>query len=47
MNGYKQENGEVVIMLTHDRYPAIIFDQMTKCESSILMGAKMKILNIP
>ena len=42
MNGYKQKNGEVVIMLTHDRYPAIIFDQLIKCGSSILMGAKMK-----
>ena len=30
MNGYKQKNGDVVIMLTHDRYPAIIFDQMIK-----------------
>ena len=47
MNGYKQKNGEVVIMLTQDWYPAIIFDQMIKCGSSILMGAKMKILNIP
>ena len=47
MNGYKQKNGEVVIMLTHDRYPAIIFDQMIKCGSRIVMGAKMKILNIP
>ena len=24
MNGYKQKNGEVVIMLAHDRCPAII-----------------------
>ena len=40
MNGYKQKNGEVVIMLTHDQYPAIIFDQMIKCGSSILMGVK-------
>ena len=47
MNRYKQTNGEVVIMSTHDRYPAIIIDQMIKCGSSILMGAKMKILNIP
>ena len=47
MNGYKQRNGKVVIMLTHNRYPAIIFDQMIKCGSSILMGAKMKISNIP
>ena len=47
MNGYKQQNGDVVIMLTHDRYPAIIFDQMIKCGSSVLMGAKMKILIIP
>ena len=47
MNGYNQKNGDVVIMFTHDRYPAIIFDQMIKCGSSILMGAKMKILNIP
>ena len=46
MNGYKQKNGDVVIMLTHDRYPAIIFDQMIKCGSSILMGAKMKIFSI-
>ena len=30
-------------MLTHNQYPAIIFDQMIKCGSSILMGAKMKI----
>ena len=30
MNGYKQKNGDIVIMLTHDRYPAIIFDQMIK-----------------
>ena len=34
-------------MLTHDRYPAIIFDQMIKCGSSILMGVKMKIFNMP
>ena len=47
MNGYKQKNGEVIIMLTHDRYPAIIFDQMIKCGSSILMGSKMKLSNIP
>ena len=46
MNGYKQKNGDVVIMLTHDWYPAIIFDQMIKCGSSILMGAKMKIVNV-
>ena len=46
MNGYKQKNGEVVIMLTHDWYPTIIFDQMIKCGSSILMGAKMKIVNV-
>ena len=46
MNGYKQKNGEVVIMLSHDQYPAIIFDQMIKCGSSILMGAKMKIVNV-
>ena len=26
VNGYKQKNGDVVIMLPHDRYPAIIFD---------------------
>ena len=43
MNGYKQKNGEVVVMLTHDRYPAIIFDQMIKCGSTILIGVKMKI----
>ena len=36
-----------IIILTHDRYPAIIFDQTIKCGSTILMGAKMKILNIP
>ena len=47
MNGYKQKNGEVVIMLTHDWYPTILFDQMIKCGSSVLMGAKMKIVNIP
>ena len=46
MNGYKQKNGDVVIMLTHDWYPAIIFDQMIKCGSSILMGAKMKIVHV-
>ena len=46
MNGYKQKNGKVVIMLTHDQYPAIIFDQMIKCGSSILMGAKMEIVNV-
>ena len=33
-------------MLTHERYPAIIFDQMIKCGSSVLLGAKMKIVNI-
>ena len=47
MNGYKQMNGDIVIMLTHDRYPAIIFDQIIKCGISGLMGAKMKIVNIP
>ena len=47
MNGYKQKNRNIVIMLAHDRYPAIIFDQMIKCGSSVLMGAKMKIVNIP
>ena len=47
MNGYKQKNGEVVIMLTHDRYSAIIFDQMIECGSSILKGAKMIIFNNP
>ena len=41
------KNGDIVIMLTHERYPAIIFDQMIKCGSSVLMGAKMKIVNIP
>ena len=46
MNGYKQKNGDGVIMLTHDRYPAIIFDQMIKCGSSVLMGVKMKIVNV-
>ena len=34
-------------MLTHDRYPVIIFDQMIKCGSSVLMGTKMKTVNIP
>ena len=35
-------------MLTHDWYPAVtvIFDQMIKCGSSILLGAKMKIVNV-
>ena len=47
MNGYKQKNGDIVIMLTHDRYPAIIFDQMIKCGSSVLVGVKMKIVNVP
>ena len=47
MNGYKQKNDDVVIMLTHDRYPAIIFDQMIKCGSSVLMGVKMKTVNVP
>ena len=47
MNGYKQKNGDRVIMLTHDRYPAITFDKMIKCGSSELMGAKMKIVNVP
>ena len=37
MNGYKQKNGDIVIMWTHERYPAIIFDQMIKCGSSVLM----------
>ena len=41
MNGYKQKNGEVVIMLRHDQYPAMIFDQMIKCGISILMGANV------
>ena len=45
MNGYKQENGDIVIMSRHDRYPSIIFDQMIKCGSSVLMGAKVKIVN--
>ena len=40
------KNGDIVIMLTHERYPALIFDQMIKCGSSVLMGAKMKIVNI-
>ena len=40
------KNGDIVIMLTLDRHPAIIFDQMIKCSSSILMGVKMKIVNI-
>ena len=47
MNGYKQKNGDIVIMLTHDRYPAITFDKMIQCGSSELMGAKMKIVNVP
>ena len=42
----QMKNGDVVNMLTHERYPAIIFDQMIKCGSSVLMGAKMKIVNI-
>ena len=45
-NGYKDKNGDIVIMLTHDQYPDIIFDQMIKCGSSILIGAKMKIVNV-
>ena len=40
------KNRDIVIMLTHDRYPAIIFDQMIKCGSSVVMGAKMKIVNV-
>ena len=40
------KNGDIVIMLIHERYPAIIFDQMIKCGSSVLMGVKMKILNV-
>ena len=46
MNGYKQKNGEVGIMLTDDWYPATIFNQMIKCGSSILIGVKMKIVNV-
>ena len=46
MNGYKQENGDIVIMSRHDRYPSIIFDQMIKRGSSVLMGAKVKIVNV-
>ena len=46
MNGYKQKNGDVGIMLTHDRYPAVIFDQMIKYGSSVLMGVKTKIGNV-
>ena len=46
MNGYKQKNGDIVIMLTHDKYPAIIFDQMITCGSSVLMGEKIKIVNV-
>ena len=41
------ENGDIVIMLTHEQHPAIIFDQMIKCGSSVLMGVKMKIVNVP
>ena len=44
MNGYKQKNDDVIIMLTHDRYPAI--NLMIKCGSSVLMGVKMKIVNV-
>ena len=33
-------------MLTHGGYPAIIFDQMIKCGSSVSMGAKMKMVNV-
>ena len=40
------KNGDVVLMLTHERYPAIIFDQMIKCVSSVLMGVKMKIVKL-
>ena len=47
MNGYKQKHGDIVIMLTHERYPAIIFDQMITCGSSVLMGVKMKKVNVP
>ena len=46
MNRYKLYTGDVVIMLTHERYPAIIFGQMIKCGSSVLMGVKMKIVSI-
>ena len=46
LNGYKQRTDDIVIMLTHERYPANVFDQMIKCGSSILMGVKMKIVNI-
>ena len=45
-NEWIQNNGDIVIMLTHERYPALIFDQMIKCGRSVLMGAKMKIVNI-
>ena len=45
-NGYKDKNGDIVTMLTYDQYPDIIFDQMIKCGSSILIGAKMKIVNV-
>ena len=41
------KNGYIVIMLTHERYTAIIFDQMIKCGSSVLMGVNIKIENIP
>ena len=40
------KNGDIVIMLTHERYPAIIFDQMIKCASSVLLGVKMDIVNV-
>ena len=40
------KKGDEVTMLTHERYPAIIFDQMVTCGSSVLMGAKMRIVNI-
>ena len=40
------KNGDIVIMLTHERYPTIIFDQMIKSGSSVLMGVKMEIVNI-
>ena len=41
------KNGDIVIMLTHERYPAISFDQMIKCGTSVLMGAEMKRVNVP
>ena len=41
------KKGDIVIMLTHEKYPAIFFDQMIRYGSSVLMGVKMKVLNVP